>query len=96
MGETEVIEFEDEANLYSYQFNAANAAICERRTRFVYSATTEADSIRNACAIERWILKASPVTRRSPLRDRPDAAPPSGLFAALPLSRNLHALGART
>lgn len=57
-GETEIIRFAETRNVYSFQFEAANAAIRAGQTRFAYPGMTEADSISNARAIERWLTEA--------------------------------------
>ena len=55
--EPEVIELAEPRNLYSFQFEAANAAIRAGRTRFSHPAMSEADSLGNACALDRWLAQ---------------------------------------
>lgn len=71
-GETEIIEVSEAANVYSFQFEAANRAIRAGHTRFAWPGMTEADSLGNARAIDRWIGTAA--TCNPPLR-APDGAP---------------------
>lgn len=54
-GEPEVIPFSDDRNVYSFQFEAANAAIRAGETRFAYPGMTEADSIANARGLDMWL-----------------------------------------
>lgn len=54
-GEAEVIPFTDDRNVYSFQFEAANAAIRAGRMRFAYPGMSEADSIANARALDLWL-----------------------------------------
>lgn len=66
-GQRDVIEFEEQSNVYAFQFEAANAAIREGRTGLPYPAMTEADSIGNAKALQRWMDEAVTVAPPLPL-----------------------------
>jgi predicted dehydrogenase len=59
-GETQVLSFSEQQNLYSFQFEAANDAIASGRDRFSYPGMTEADSRANARALDRWIREVAP------------------------------------
>lgn len=56
-GGVETIEFEEKGNLYSFQFEAANRAIQAGEKRFDYPGMSEADSIGNARALDRWLAE---------------------------------------
>jgi predicted dehydrogenase len=58
-GDTEIIEVTEASNVYSFQFEAANRAIRAGRTRFAWPGMTEADSLGNARALDRWIAAAT-------------------------------------
>lgn len=60
-GEAEIIAFTDERNVYSFQFEAANEAIRAGRTRFSYPGMSEADSLANARALDRWLAQSASV-----------------------------------
>lgn len=60
-GPVEIIEFDEQANVYAFQFEAANAAIRDGRTELAYPGVTQADSIDNARALQRWIDEAATV-----------------------------------
>jgi predicted dehydrogenase len=54
-GPAEVIPFTESRNVYSFQFEAANAAIRAGETRFAAPGMTEADSIANARSLDMWL-----------------------------------------
>ena len=54
-GEADAIAFREEANLYSFQFEAANQAIQAGRTCFEYPGMTATESITNATMLDRWL-----------------------------------------
>lgn len=60
-GEPEEIAFSDDRNVYSFQFEAVNAAIREGETRFAYPGMSEADSLANARSLDRWISASQTV-----------------------------------
>lgn len=57
-GDAEMIPFTDECNVYSFQFEAADEAIRNGRTRFVYPGMSEADSLANARSLDRWLASS--------------------------------------
>lgn len=60
-GETEIIKFSDDRNVYSFQFEAANAAIKQGRTALEYPSMSPQESIANARALDRWFKEATTV-----------------------------------
>ena len=54
-GEADAIAFREEANLYSFQFEAANQAIQAGRTCFEYPGMTATESIINATMLDSWL-----------------------------------------
>jgi len=61
-GEMQTIEVEEQRNLYSFQFEAVNQAIMERRTRLAYPGMNEADTIGNMQALDWWLREAQRVS----------------------------------
>ncbi|GGC16573.1 hypothetical protein GCM10011494_39330 [Novosphingobium endophyticum] len=57
-GQTELIPFTEERNVYSFQFEAANEAILAGRENFESPGMTHTDSLANARALDRWIAGA--------------------------------------
>lgn len=73
-GEPEQIAFSDDRNVYSFQFEAVNAAIRVGQTRFAYPGMTEADSLANARSLDRWISAARTIEPPLPQPPYPSAA----------------------
>lgn len=71
-GETELIPFSEAGNVYSFQFEAANQAICQGRTRFAYPGMSEADSLANARSLDRWLAATHAVEPSLPQPSVPD------------------------
>jgi predicted dehydrogenase len=65
-GTTEIIPFDEPANVYSFQFEAANRAIRAGQTRLAYPAMSEADSLGNARALDRWLAETNLVQPPTP------------------------------
>lgn len=58
-GKCSECSFYEPANLYSFQFEAANEAILARRARLSWPGMGEEDSVGNALAIDRWLATAN-------------------------------------
>ena len=56
-GPYETIAFEEPRDVYSLQFEAANAAIRDGKKRFSRPGMTEADSLANARSLDAWMAK---------------------------------------
>ncbi|WP_428333207.1 Gfo/Idh/MocA family protein [Novosphingobium sp.] len=74
-GPAETIPFNDDRNVYSFQFEAANAAIASGQTRFSYPGMTEADSHANARALDMWLDATRTVEPPLPQPPLPPARP---------------------
>lgn len=72
-GEPEEIAFSDDRNVYSFQFEAVNAAIRVGETRFAYPGMSEADSLANARSLDRWISASRTVEPALPQPPSPPA-----------------------
>lgn len=72
-GEPEEIAFSDDRNVYSFQFEAVNAAIRAGETRFAYPGMSEADSLANARSLDRWISASRIVEPALPQPPSPPA-----------------------
>lgn len=81
-GESEIIAYTEERNVYSFQFEAANLAMRAGETRFAYPGMSEADSLANARSLDRWLAASRIVEPALPQPPLPGGPPPDG--AALP------------